>query len=543
MPRAAAKTEAADVLAARMMKAGHGSGLYFALPTTVTADKIAERHAEMYRAFFDTDATPSLALVHGGVDELARDRLDQGGAECRAWLAGDRRRQLAAEVAVGTIDQALLAALPAKFATMRLFGLATKILIVDEVHAFDAYTGMLLEGLLRMHAALGGSAILLSATLAAETKRRLASAFCEGAEWQKPDLSALSCQAYPCLTTVSAGSVTVNAVTATAESKRNTPVTLVDSEEAVIKELLARVRAGGCAIWLRNTVDDAIEAYEKLSALHDDVTLIHARFARADRRRLEDEVLRRFGKESKGKDRTGGLVVATQVLEQSLDVDFDHMAVDLKPIDGVIQSAGRLRRHSRDRAGNRLPNDRDRDGREVTPLMILSPDPDADCDGDWYRRLLPRAAGVYQRVDHLWLTARVLKKRGAIRQPDDLRNLIEHVYDPASCAQVPEAIMEASTRHQGEALADRSFAQMIQLRPEQGYSTNGGKWRTTAVHPPALATRWRCACSAPTSRACIRGPHPIQQPSPISAVASCACVRASFPTAAMSASRMSALPT
>lgn len=498
------KTEAADVLAARMMAAGRGSGIYFALPTMVTADAIAERHTAMYHAFFDAGETPSLTLVHGGVDEAAREVLDQGGAECRAWMAGDRRRQLAAEVAVGTIDQALLAALPAKFATMRLFGLATKILIVDEVHAYDAYTGMLLEGLLRMHAALGGSAILLSATLAGETKTRLARAFAEGAGWRDLDLSALASRAYPCLTLTGAGSVTANAVAALENARRDIPVAFTTSEEAVMEDLLAKVRAGDCAVWLRNTVDDAIEAYEALSAQHDDVTLLHARFARADRRRLEAEVLRRFDRHSRAEDRAGGLVIATQVLEQSLDLDFDHMAVDLKPIDGLIQSAGRLRRHRRDRDGDRLPNEDSADARESTPLTILSPDLEADCDGDWYRRLFPRAAAVYQRVDHLWLTAKELTERGAIRQPDELRELIEGVFGPEPRHEVPEAIEEASTRPEGAALADRSFAQMNQLRPEQGYSTGGGQWADDRRAP----TRLGDTVEVCLLRADDRGLHP-----------------------------------
>ncbi len=152
------KTEAAMTLAHRLMASGRASGIYVALPTMATANAMFSRAAGCYRALFASDARPSLALAHGhawldprfataidGVDnKSARTETpadEPAEAHCAAWLADDRRRALLAQVGVGTVDQALLSVLPVRHAVLRLQGLANKVLIVDECHAFDFYTG------------------------------------------------------------------------------------------------------------------------------------------------------------------------------------------------------------------------------------------------------------------------------------------------------------------------------------------------------------------------------------------------------------------
>lgn len=477
------KTEAADLLAARLMEGGRASGVFFAMPTMVTADAMARRHVDTYRRLFADGAPPSLALVHGGVDEAARDQLDQGGAECRAWLDGDRRLQLTAEVAVGTVDQALLAAMPSRFAAVRLFGLATKVLVVDEVHCHDAYTGTLLDGLLRLHAALGGSAVLLSATLSTARLRALVAAFASGAGWKAmPGAERIPGRDFPCLTLASASGVEVVEVPAHA-GPRALPVAIEPSAERVARHLLDGVGAGGCGAWMRGTVDDAVAAYRELRAAHGDVLLLHSRFPRARRRELEALVIERFGPDSTPEGRRGGLVVGTQVLEQSLDLDFDRMAVDLKPMDALVQSAGRLRRHLRDREGRRI--DGTMDGREGTALLVHGPDPGTGLDGDWFRRHFPGAAAVYPRADRLWLTAELLRLAGAIHQPEGLRALIEGVFGDPPALPVPEALADASLRAEAEAMAESAMARAGTLLPGIGYSREQDAWGDDR----AIATR------------------------------------------------------
>ena len=203
----AGKTEAALILAQRMMAAGKGRGLFFALPTMATADAMFLRNRDCIAGMFDRG--PSLTLAHGRAglsvgfrDLIGRERANPDEPGCSDWLAEDRRRALLADVGVGTIDQALLAVLPTRHSCLRLYGLSSKILIVDEVYEMgDPYLQELLVTLLRIHAAMGGSAILLTATLPLGLRARLVAAFEEGAG---RETSPSTDRAYPALTVAGA---------------------------------------------------------------------------------------------------------------------------------------------------------------------------------------------------------------------------------------------------------------------------------------------------------------------------------------------------
>ena len=195
------KTEAALCLAGRLMAAGCGNGLFVALPTMATSNAMYDRMIEVYQRLFAKNTSPSLVLAHGArhLSETFMASVAGHGinvsdeetatAQCSSWLADNRKKALLADVGVGTIDQALLAVLPARFQSLRLFGLASHILIVDEVHAYDPYMNKLLQNLLAFHAALGGSAILLSATLPTHIRRDFIAAFARGCDVQKkPEL-------------------------------------------------------------------------------------------------------------------------------------------------------------------------------------------------------------------------------------------------------------------------------------------------------------------------------------------------------------------
>lgn len=185
----AGKTEAAIVLAHRLLSAGLADGLYVALPTMATANAMYERLGRVYRRLYDQNNTPSLILAHGARDlseafrqtvavpenksdgvayDKPYDSEDEelsASAYCNAWLADNRKKALLADVGVGTLDQALLAVLPVRHQSLRLLGLRRKVLLVDEVHAYDSYMQKLLDTLIEAHARQGGSVILLSATL------------------------------------------------------------------------------------------------------------------------------------------------------------------------------------------------------------------------------------------------------------------------------------------------------------------------------------------------------------------------------------------
>ena len=224
----AGKTEAAVVLTHRLIGAGHGQGLFFALPTMATANAMYDRLSESYGRLFARGAHPSLVLAHGrrmlnphftdSILEPAADATlpataepaDQvASAQCANWIADDRRKVFLAEIGVGTLDQALLAVLPTRHAMLRLLGLSQRVLVVDEAHAYDAYMGEELKRLLEFHGALGGSAIVLSATLTARQREEVAASFRAGLNLAPDQGTATT--AYPLATVVAAAAVTTMA--------------------------------------------------------------------------------------------------------------------------------------------------------------------------------------------------------------------------------------------------------------------------------------------------------------------------------------------
>jgi CRISPR-associated endonuclease/helicase Cas3 len=397
-------------------------------------------------------------------------------------ITASRKKALLSQVGVGTIDQALLAVLAARHQSMRLFGLCRKVLIVDEVHACDAYVHRLLCTLLRFHAALGGSAILLSATIPARMRRELVAAFDRslGSEAVCPPT-----EDYPLVTHLTAEGCRVHPVEARESVRRWVGVQPLSRVEEVDAVLSAVLEAGGCACWVRNTVDDAVDAYRAWVARLGEsrVTLFHARFALGDRLALESEVLRRFGPGSAAEERCGRLLIATQVVEQSLDLDFDGMVSDLAPIDLLIQRAGRLKRHARDNAGNRVEGC---DRRHSAELGVFMPEPVAEADSRWFAKLFPRAAWVYEDHGQLWLTARWLHERGGFAMPEDARDMIESVYGDAYQSQIPEGLRGRTQRAVGNAGAMASQGRLNSLDLDEGYVATAIHWQDDASAPTRL---------------------------------------------------------
>jgi CRISPR-associated endonuclease/helicase Cas3 len=500
----AGKTEAAMILLARMMAADQAQGAYIALPTMATANAMYSRTASVYRKLYrHGEARPSLVLAHGGrhLDDQFKESLIHSGqlpaegdyeadeydaeARCNAWLADNNKKAMLSQIGVGTIDQALLAVLQSRHQSLRLLGLIDKVLIVDEVHASDAYMHSLLCQLLCLHACAGGSAILLSATLPASIRNELI-------EWFGGSDPAVSKPPknldYPLLTSVAPSEAPNFQPVSTRESvRRRLEVQLTQDECQARGWILEKANEGHCVAWIRNTVNDAIDAWQRLSAeLGDErVMLFHARFAMGDRLDIEREVLSAFGPESSADTRAGRVVIATQVIEQSLDLDFDEMLSDLAPVDLLIQRAGRLKRHVRDPSGNRV-EELDTDQRGSPCLHVLSPPPEANADKHWIRRLLPGTGTVYPDHGRLWLTASELSARGHIRIPEDLRELIESVYGETAVDRIPEALALSNARAEGKALSDRSVARLNAIKLATGYTCQDGQWADESKTPTRL---------------------------------------------------------
>lgn len=475
------KTEAAVTLAARLLAEGRADGVFVALPTMATANAMFGRLAKAYRALFEVGTKPSLALAHGGAALHAEfsasvlpdappryeagDEAESAGSQCAAWFAADRRQALLAQVGVGTIDQALLAVLPARHAPLRQFALARKVLILDEVHAYDAYMQKEIEALLRLHAVGGGAAVLLSATLPLKTRTDLLAAFAAGTGQAAP---APAASAYPLVTLASPGAIAETPQALRDGLARRVAVRRLDNADAAVTEIARAACEGAAVAWIRNTVDDAIGAHQALLEAGVAATLFHARFAMQDRLAIERDVLGRFGPHGTGR---GHVVVATQVIEQSLDLDFDLMVSDLAPADLLIQRAGRLWRHQRC-------------GRPVVgpELLLVGPEPVDDPPENW----LGAAGGTrfIYAPDIVWRSARAVLAAGALDTPGNIRGLIEAAYDRDT--PVPAGLERLMNKWSGKDRAGAAVAQMNVLDFGKGYVPGGGAWDTDIATPTRL---------------------------------------------------------
>lgn len=484
----AGKTEAALVLAHRLMASKQANGIYFALPTMATANAMYDRLAAVYRRLYVEGSNPSLILAHGARDLSRsfsqsivpvsrleesdnRDETENASAHCAAWLSDNRKKALLANIGVGTIDQALLAVLPSRHQSMRLLGLLGKVLVVDEVHACDAYMNRLTCGLLRAHAMAGGHAILLSASLPGNQRAELIEAYEEGLGMNSNAIS--PSPSFPLMTSLNAsGGLREIAVETRDSVKRRVQVRLVTQVESVTDLISVAVAEGKCVCWIRNTVDDARQAFETLTESVEaaEVGLFHARFALADRLAIEERVIKSFGPSSSSAQRAGKVLIATQVVEQSLDLDFDVVISDLAPVDRLIQRAGRLCRHARDRNGYTVVG---QDQRGVPILTVLTPSLDGEIKSDWYSSMFPGGAAVYPNHSQLWLTASLLSEMDGFRMPEDARHLVETVYGGRD---FPEPLQQSFQRAEGQQGAARSLGDFNRLNIEAGYEDSQPWW-------------------------------------------------------------------
>jgi CRISPR-associated endonuclease/helicase Cas3 len=415
-PTGEGKTEAALL---GMVRIDARQGAYFGLPTQATSNAMAARIEAFKERHRARDVV--LALAHAGArvrQAASVNAVDESGIEsdatASAWFSSGRR-ELLAELGVGTIDQALLAILPTKHHFVRLFALAGRTLIVDEVHAYDTYTGGLLESLVTWAAALNVRVILMSATLPAATRRRLTTAYQQGigsgdAHAAATDAPPTAATTYPRITVVDAqGGVSARSFAAV----RRTSIAFEEAPydpQALTNEIVEAAAAGGAIGVIVNTVHRAQTITRALIERGIHPLLLHARFPAHTRRALEQAILARLGPHGHGDERAG-IYVGTQVLEQSLDIDFDALFTDLAPIDLLLQRAGRLHRHG---GRSRPPS------HAAAKLRIAGHAADAP----------DQAAldGIYSHA-RSWRTWAALRQQaGIIVQPDDVDPLVQSVY-------------------------------------------------------------------------------------------------------------------
>lgn len=414
-PTGEGKTETAFALAHRLAKASGTDELYCALPTMATSNQMFTRLQTYLHG--SLGLTAHVSLVHGQAflmeDELRIEPMDNGDGAAYVqpveWFSS-KKRALLAPFGTGTVDQGELAALNVRHAMLRMVGLAGKVVILDEVHAYDTYMTTIIERLLQWLSALGSSVVLLSATLPSRQREALMQAYGSHGE-------SMSLETYPALTIASTHQPLYQVSPAAWQPDRSIQAQAFniheDAPEDKARWLIEQVRDSGCACWISNTVrraQDVFEALLRLAPEHVDLQLLHSQLPLDERQQRELRLVGAYGRESAHRPERG-IVVGTQVLEQSLDLDFDVMATDLPPIDLLLQRAGRLHRHTRPRpAAHAHPR--------LWINTVLSLDASASLGADGY---------VYDEY-LLRQTWSVLGAHRAISLPGDYRTLVERVY-------------------------------------------------------------------------------------------------------------------
>lgn len=408
-PMGMGKTEAALFAAYQLLSSGAATGLYFALPTQLTSDRIHDRVNEFLTRILASACPHRHALLLHGNAWLKETEMGEEGAPGNSWFHQGKRGILA-PFAVGTIDQALMAVMNVKHGFVRTFGLLGKVVILDEVHSYDAYTGTLLDELVKALRQLDCTVIILSATLTQARRSALLGCPVNSAD-------------YPLISGIHSASTEQEEpmqVAVAAPSCATVDLSFYPSDEQAIAEALLRAEQGQQVLWIENTVAEAQERYRLLAArandLGSEMGLIHSRFVREERGINETYWVNILGKSGgQLRARQGRIVVGTQVLEQSLDIDADFLVTRICPSDMLLQRLGRLWRHSE----TLRPAGAKRES------WVLAPDLDASIANPY--QAFGKTAHVYSayvlcRTLEVWLT------RSHIALPTEIRDVLEATY-------------------------------------------------------------------------------------------------------------------
>jgi len=489
------KTEAAIARFVRLFKEGLVDGMYFAVPTRSAATQLYERVVEVAKRVFTDESSrpPVVQAVSGYIKadaeeatalpdfkvlwpENSRDYLRE-----RGWAAEHPKRYLAGAIVVGTIDQVFLSTLQVNHAHMRAAALLRHFLVVDEVHSSDAYMTKLLDRVLDYHLSAGGHALLMSATLGTASRYRLVNK-------KHPAIPApeeAKNISYPLITHVDAEREDPQEFHAASSGKQKKVVTEVRPDAATPDKIAAlaieQAKNGARILIIRNLVKDCIKTQkaleEQLGANSEFLFNVngvsaphHSRFAPDDRKRLDHEIEQTFGKNT---ERNSVIAVATQTVEQSLDIDADILITDLCPMDVLLQRIGRLHRHSRKRP----------EGFETANCIILTPHErnlsesiDHNGKGSQGKHGL---GTVYQDLRVLEATWRVLEDETmeAWNIPQHNRELVERATHPAILRSLVDELGDKWEQHQehiaGQEFADKQLPGLVGIDFSKPFGDSG----------------------------------------------------------------------
>lgn len=472
------KTEAAFWRFAQLLEAGLVDSLYFALPTRSAAVQLHGRVNSMLKHLFGKQAPEAVLAVPGylRVGEATGEplpdwivRWDDEGVKAEdvlvaRWAAESSKRYLAATVAVGTVDQAMLGALCVKHSHLRSAALSRSLLVIDEVHASDSYMTEVQNHLLKLHLSRGGHALLMSATLGSLARSKWLGA-------PLPSYADAVAAPYPIVWSKSASTKEASKLPAPEK-----PVTMhllqsMNAEESAQLALEA-ARRGARVLVIRNTVKAAIDTWTAVREAGGETLLLnlkggpalhHGRFAPEDRRLLDGAVEEALSPEDR---KAGGvIVIGTQTLEQSLDIDADVLISDLCPVDVLLQRIGRLHR----RASSPRP-----DGFAIPACHVLSPEnglapllaPSFENGlGAWINKGVLN--GIYRDLSILELTRRLVVEHSVWRIPSMNRMLVEGATHPEKIDALHRELgrewLDYNNRHVGGEIANMGAAKNVLL--------------------------------------------------------------------------------
>lgn len=439
------KTEAALYLAHQLLAAKKANGLYFAMPTRLTSEKIYDRLNTFLSHTIPAAENRNALLIHGEawlnwILEQPSDSAENGAVNANpdSWFQS-AKRALLAPFAAGTVDQALLSIVNVRHSALRAFALAGKVVVFDECHSYDAYTGELIAVLIQSIRKWGGTVIILSATLTAEAKRKFLGETTSG------PLS--SCSSYP-LITIAEPEKPLKFTEFQSGKTDTVKIRHTGDESAAMREALEHALRGEQVLWIENTVFGAQNIYKQLACGPQgiEVGLIHSRFPAFLRREQESKWVDLLGKNGADNRRKHGrILVATQILEQSVDVDADFLITRLAPGDMLFQRIGRLWRH--EKLNTVRPQQAKREMLLLIPEECSAPE---QIQGNTHI-LLP--------YDPYWMlrTCEIWKEMNEVHIPDDIRPVLEKIYQDR-----PE---------ENEIMA-RLKQEMIQRRDHEKYLAN-----------------------------------------------------------------------
>jgi CRISPR-associated endonuclease/helicase Cas3 len=474
-PMGMGKTEAALAAAYHRWTTGSERGLYFALPTQLTSAKIHDRIHSFLSAIIDGPAFQSLIHGNAWLDEKRNRRVSphtddsDDTDEALQWFSSTRR-QLLSPFGTGTIDQALLAILPARFAALRHFALAGKVVVIDEVHAYDPYMSALIDRLIEFLLPTGSTVIILSATLTAARRAQLVAA-AGACESHAPET-------YPLITKVATGETTACHIKVSDSSPEKTvalhPATLTpENTDTFWQSIADHIVAGANVVVIRNTVALSQQTFLHLKSLINSTIppehcgLLHSRYTHRHRQSNEGRWIELLGKNPDDRP-VGSLLVATQIVEQSVDIDADLLITDLAPTELILQRIGRLHRHPHPRPA----------GCETPACHILIPPVDWHHTAKEIETALAPHHFIYPPLA-LWQAHHTLGHGHPITLPAEIRPLLE-----SSAASIPDpAVLRAFEQFLPDSLRQRLA--------QQGTAKTRHVFATAVDDREGAETRWR----------------------------------------------------